>query len=63
MFRTLLGATILSAVAAAATAGTYTVTVTNNLDTELLAPILITECLIQISTHNYNGLRFCALEF
>jgi hypothetical protein len=43
MFRTLLGATILSAVAAAATAGTYTVTVTNNLDTELLAPILITD--------------------
>lgn len=43
MIRTLLGATILSVAASAAFAGTYTVTVTNNLDKELLAPILITD--------------------
>lgn len=42
MFRTLLGATILSAAAAAASAATYTVTVANDLAEELVAPILIT---------------------
>jgi hypothetical protein len=43
MIRTLLGATFLSMAASAAMAGTYTVTVTNNLEMELLAPILITD--------------------
>jgi hypothetical protein len=41
MIRTLLGATILSATAFAASAATYTVTVTNDLGMELVAPILI----------------------
>jgi hypothetical protein len=42
MFRTLLTAGALSLVASSAMAASYTVTVTNNLDEELLAPILIT---------------------
>lgn len=42
MFKTTLSAAALCLTAAAATAGSYTVTVTNNLDEELLAPILVT---------------------
>lgn len=43
MLKTLLAATALSAIAGSAFAATYTVTVTNNLEQELLAPILITD--------------------
>ena len=42
MFKTILSAGALSLIAGLAHAGSYTVTVTNNLDEELLAPILIT---------------------
>lgn len=42
MLRSTLGAIALAMIANVATAGVYTVTVTNNLDEELLAPILIT---------------------
>jgi len=42
MNKSILGAAAIAALASAASAGNYTVTVTNNLDEELLAPILIT---------------------
>lgn len=42
MLKSLLAASALCAVASGALAATYTVTVTNNMDKELLAPILIT---------------------
>lgn len=42
MFKLTLGAAALSLIAGMASAGEYTVTVTNNLEKELLAPILIT---------------------
>ncbi len=42
MFKLTLGAAALSLIAGMANAGEYSVTVTNNLDKELLAPILIT---------------------
>jgi hypothetical protein len=42
MLKSTLGATVFSLFAGMAAAGTYSVTVTNNLDKELLAPILIT---------------------
>lgn len=42
MFKLTLGAAALSLIAGMASAGGYTVTVTNNLEEELLAPILIT---------------------
>ena len=43
MFKTILGAAALSLLSSTAFAGEYTVTVTNNMATELLAPILVTD--------------------
>ncbi|QMU57063.1 MAG: hypothetical protein GKR98_01910 [Boseongicola sp.] len=43
MFKTLISAVALSVVAGTAFADNYTITVTNNLDEELLAPILVTD--------------------
>lgn len=42
MIKSILGAAAIAVLAGSASAGTYTVTVTNNMDEELLAPILIT---------------------
>ncbi len=43
MFKTLLSATALALISNVAAAGTYLVTVTNNMHDELLAPVLVTD--------------------